>query len=208
MARMEEMMEALIQKNGISIAPRTSIRASPSPLNEYQGNGDTYAAALVPVQPELGMPPEWSESNPCRSIFERAERERAVVNTIHLSNDNRAYPFFCPDGYNDYLDRYFKDINPDVPCIDVAPFRLLSQQMLSQSPIDSSSIPFLALHYLMFACVDVLSDENPCDGNAARAWDWYELADSLVGTKWLNEHGDVRLVQYFLIKVRLLFRSD
>jgi hypothetical protein len=200
---MEEMMEALIQKNGISITPRTSVRASTSPFNDYQSDGDAYVTALVPVEPQFGFPQESPGSNPRRAIFERAERMGTILSTIHLTDDNRPYPFWRPEDYNHTLDRYFKDINPDVPCIHVAPFRLLSQQMLSQSPIDSSNIPFLALHYIMFACVEILANPSTIYDHLQYAWDWFQLADDLVGTKWLNEHGDMRFVQFFLLKARL-----
>jgi hypothetical protein len=201
MARIEGMMEALVQKNGISITTRETMESGASRAEEYQYDGDAYAANLVPVHPQLGFPQERPESDQRDSISSPAAMHIDSPNTIRVGESNRAYPFPRPSAYQKYIDTYFREISPCVPCIDQAPFQAISEHMLSQSPIPASSIALLALQYIIFACVDILGDTDPFRGSTPRGWDWYQVADELVGTKWLAEGGNMRLIQFFLIKV-------
>jgi hypothetical protein len=124
--------------------------------------------------------------------------------TIRTSPDGPAYPFPDPGSYHKYLNMYFTEVGPCFPCIEEASFRAISEKVSWNPEIFSRDFALLPLLYLMFACVDVLGGNvraAPESFSEPPGWDWYQIADNILRTKWDCELGTLRLVQYHLVKV-------
>jgi hypothetical protein len=74
---------------------------------------------------------------------------------------SRTLPFPSPAQYRHYLDFFFDDINACHPCVNESDFRVRSEAMLASPHLDRRESCFLALHYIVFACADILQDYSP-----------------------------------------------
>lgn len=203
MARIENMMEALVQDRGIGITPRGSIERDGSGSDgfqtdtTYQTPMDAFSANLVPVRQHDYMQ-DSPESRRRNSIGSPPSSEPAP--TIRFGSRSLLFP--SPFNYQKYVDYFFSDVNPCHPCVNEAEFRSRSEQMLVSRHIHASEVSFLALNYMIFACVDVLVDTTPVGmGTKLPGWQWYQLADELIGKRKLSGRADVTLVQSLIWEV-------
>jgi hypothetical protein len=101
-----------------------------------------------------------------------------------------------------YIDAFMADINPCHPCVADVSFRSRSRDVLQQPRINSGESYFMALHYIIFALVDILS----CTKDAAQlgqipGWHWYALSEDLIGRRKLSGRGGVDLIQLLVFEV-------
>lgn len=208
MARIEGMMEALIQDRGIGLTPRGSMERDESISDGFHTDSgypapmEAYAANLVPVRPQHGFAHDSPDLRPRHSISRPSPPSSDQPGTIRVGGHQVAFP--SPSDYRKYLDYFFADINPAHPCVNEAEFRTRSEQMLVSTIIHISEIGFLALNYIIFACIDILVDTTPPGVTSKPAgWLWFQIADDLVGKRKLSGRGDLSLIQFLIYEVSL-----
>ncbi|KAK5168855.1 uncharacterized protein LTR77_006164 [Saxophila tyrrhenica] len=121
---------------------------------------------------------------------------------------SRTFPFPSPPQYERYLRFFFEDINPCHPCVNESHFRVRSEAMLSSSQLNRRESCFLALHYIMFACSDILQDTSAQQASRTSGSHWYQAADDLVGRTRLTGHGDLSLIQFLIFEAFWLTHED
>lgn len=108
-----------------------------------------------------------------------------------------------------YLAFFFDDINACHPVVNEADFRTKSAQMVSSFRLSQRTKYLLALHYIIFACADVLlhvsRDKDPSQRPGRR---WYRAASELVENLKSSGHGDISLVQYLVLEAFYLVHTD
>jgi hypothetical protein len=205
MARIEGMMESLVQERGVSATPRGSMER-----DEAVGDGFLSEAAMQAASDLFG--PHLARAQRASSKLASPERTRHSMSAMSLSNGadspatirvgSSSFPFPHPADYQRYIDFLFTDLSAYYPCINEAEFRIRSEQMLATQAIHSSDVCFLALHYIAFACSDIAVDAFPVSvGGSPPGWHWFQAANDLVGQRELSGRGDLSLIQYLIIKV-------
>jgi hypothetical protein len=202
MARIEAMMEALVQERGIAFTPRTSIEREPSPQDGYHHDIDAFAANLVPVSNQADFAHDHAESRPQHTIPGHTTPSAHSSTTIHIEERNMYLQFPNPAGYQQYLEYFFAEVNPWHPCVIEDDFRKRSEEMMLLPSVPITEINFVALNYLIFACVDILTGRTfPEENSKPPGWHWYQTAQGLVGERKLSGSGDLSLIQVVILEV-------
>jgi hypothetical protein len=195
MARIESMMEALVQDRGIGITPRGSIEREEAISDGFE----TFGANLVPGK-QTAFPFDSPDSRHRLSISSPSGSE--LTASIRIGSKTLAFP--NTSDYQKYVNLLFTDVNPYNPCVNEGEFRARGEQMLVSRVIHPSEVSFLALNYILFACVDILFDVTPPGVNSKPpGWHWFQIADELVGKRKLSGRGDLGLIQFLLWEVRM-----
>lgn len=188
MARIESMMEALIQERGISVTTRGSFELETSGNESYhaeaasQAHPDLFGGHLVPVGQQ---PSEYMEPSSSRS------RAMSMLSTAMITDQpgtitfgSQVLQFPAQPVYQKYLDHFFSQLSFYHPCIDEVEFRNLSSDLVNTGQARPAQRDFLALHYAMFAYVDIESDTSAYDlGSIPPGWHWSQLVDELIGKR-------------------------
>jgi len=117
---------------------------------------------------------------------------------------------FPPDlDCEQYIAFFFEDINACHPVVNEADFRTKSTAMILHFRCSQRTKYLLALHYIIFACADVLlhvsRDGDPSISPGRR---WYKAASDLVESLKSSGHGDISLVQYLVLEAFYLVHTD
>ena len=116
----------------------------------------------------------------------------------------RSFVFPTREKYASYIDFFFDDINPCHSCVNEVDFRGRSQRLLACDVVDRSENCFLALNYIIFACSDILVNVVAAEERRPLAgWQWFLVADELVGKRKLSGRGDLSLVQFLVYEVSI-----
>jgi hypothetical protein len=119
--------------------------------------------------------------------------------TVRFGSRILAFP--SPADYQRYCALFFADLHRLYPCVDEASFRAASDRMLAYSAVTPADTCLLALHYILFACVDILHAPTPSAPlGKPTGWQWFHLADELVGKRPQYGCGDVDLTQFLLFQ--------
>ena len=179
-------------------SPVNTFHASLSHIKQSMGiTNDLNAAADSPASTRASRP---SEVPSCL-------RREQSFSQIRIGT--KSLPFPSAVDYRTYLDYIFDDINPCHPCLNEGDFRARSARMLGASPLDRRESCFLALHFILFACVDILRDvSGPDDSRPSPGWRWYQAADELVGKSKFHGVGDLSLIQFLLFEAFYLTHED
>jgi hypothetical protein len=203
MARIEGMMESLVQERSLSAPSRGSTEydeaISDGLLSDIgvQAARDLFGPALTEARrpsSQLASPERTRQSMALMSPSNGADSSA----TIRVGS--YSYPFPDPTGYQNYMELLFNDLTGYYPCINEAEFRMRSAQMLAAPAIHDSDVCFLALHYAAFACCHIATDPVSA-GQKLPGWQWFETANDLAGRKELSGKGDLSLIQYLILKV-------
>lgn len=217
MARIEGMMEALIQDRGVASTPRDSIDREDTASDSFQGESifdarlETLGAAAAASRQQFGFQQDFPEARTRHSISDGTLSSQSKTIPVRIGSKELSFP--ADSDYQKYISYFFADLNPYLPCVNEAQFRSQSEYMLASDDIPQSHLSSLALNYIIFACVDVMTDPTPTrtgidlpEANAKPpGWQWIEVADELIGQRAMDSRGDVRLVQILIWKVSLLF---
>lgn len=204
MARLEGMMETLIQERAATLTPRGSMERDEAVSDSVQSDivmlpaGDAFNPSLPRVRHssfKVESPERIRHSLSGGSPQSSADFPSA----IRMGSKSFAFP--TPVDYQKYLDFFFNDLNPYYPCVNEAEFRMRSDKMLATRPLPANDICFLALHYVIFACVDIAGETSNAAHNKPPGWQWFQLASDLVGNRVLSGHGDLSLVQTTILEV-------
>lgn len=134
---------------------------------------------------------------------------RREQSSAQLRIGTKTVPFPNPPDYRDYLDYIFEDVNACHPCLNEGDFRARSAQMLGAPVLDRRESCFLALHFILFACVDILRHvSGPEDDGPPPGQKWYQAADELVGKSKFHGVGDLSLIQFLIFEAFYLTHED
>jgi hypothetical protein len=204
MARIEGMMEVLIQERSMGATPRGSIEREEAFVDGFHGDTalhppiEAFNANLAAVRQQLGFPLESSESR-LRQSISAVSPSSSTESTSSIRVGSRTLPFPNPNDYQKYVDYFFSTITPYYPCVNEAEFRTRSDSMLATRVINPSDISLLALNYIVFSCADILVDTtNPGALTKPPGWQWFQTADQLVGKRKVSGRGDLSLIQFLI----------
>ncbi|KAF2194024.1 hypothetical protein K469DRAFT_617820 [Zopfia rhizophila CBS 207.26] len=218
MTRIEGMMEALVQEGGARVLLRGSAEQEEVVSAGFQGDTafqapiEPFNTSPAPVRQQLGfqqdnawmnVSPESRHSIPAVSPASGHE----LTSGIQVGSRNLTFP--NPVDYQKYIEFFFADINPYHPCVNEAEFRARSERMFSSRTIQTSDICILALNYIIFAFSDIVVDTSPGGGNSRPpGWQWFQLADELVGKRTISGRGNLSLIQFLIYEALYLTHAD
>ena len=185
----------------------------------FQSPIDTFNASLVQVKQQLGFRPDQNGASaspastklsqlPSESTLASLRRERSSAGS-EIRIGPRTLPFPSPQQYQIYLSFFFSDINACHPCVNEGDLRARSERMMACSHLDRRESCFLALHFIIFACAEILQEFSaPEEPRSSPGWIWYNAADELIGRTKFNGHGDLSLVQFLIFEAFYLTHED
>lgn len=210
MTRIETMMDALMRNQGILMAPMANTEREGSDGMRSQASSmiplfETLHPTLVQMeqQPNFALEqPTWTQT---ASTIDNGARGSEAHRVLYL--EDRLLPLTFPTNRDcdRYLHSFFTDIHLRCPCINEEEFRMESGKLLetAERGVETMQFPLLALHYIIFACCEVLLESTPPGGSQAPAgWHWCELAQSVLREKSaLNSESNYMLIQTSLLQV-------
>lgn len=114
----------------------------------------------------------------------------------------RDLPFPGEIQYAKYIDFFFEDINPCHSVVNEPEFRTRSKRLLAAKSVDVSDICFLSLNYIIFASADLLVEMTPAmEKSRLPGWQWFLVANELVGKRKISGRGDLSLIQFLMFEV-------
>lgn len=178
-------------------SPVNTFHESLSHIKQSMGiTSELNAAAESPASARTSRPSEASS----------LRREKSFS---QLRIGNKSVPFPTPAEYREYMDYIFEDVNACHPCLSEGDFRARSARMLRTATLDRRETSFLALHLILFACVDILRHVSGPDENRPPPGEkWYQAADDLVGKSKFLGVGDLSLIQFLLFEAFYLTHQD
>lgn len=206
MARMEAMMEALVQDRGLHFPPSASLEREES--IGHRSESAFSMPLLDPIHPALDQmvqdPPEPIQQS---LLLNGSVQQPGNTVLVRAMGEEQRLPFPKTARYEQYVAQFFGDIHLLHPCVDEGQFRLHMQRIVTDCAIVATDVHCLALCYIIFACCDAVSNTPSLldiDGNDHPGWHWCQLANSLVDDKvLLGGYDDLTLIQYLLFQVCL-----
>jgi hypothetical protein len=194
MARVESMMEALLQERALYASPHRSM--------ERDDSGSDMAMSMPMLDlmsPRSTLP---NQVAPQLLHFQDAIDPLLGTNTSSLRMGSQTVIFPAPNVYQDYIDSFFRELQIFHPCVDEQLFRTRSEGMLAAAEVLPSDVCFLGLNYIIFAlCAASFEANRPVCDNTPDGWHWLQLADDVVGKRQLYGQGDISLAHYLVLKV-------
>lgn len=204
MARMEAMMEALVQDRGLHFTPSGSLEREQSV--GHRSESAFSMPILDPIHPALDQMVQQSPEQQQQLALgtDPAQRPDATV-LVRIGNQDQTLPF--PEDFTHvmYVSNFFGDIHLRHPCIDETDFFARTGRILTNGALETTDVHFLALSYVIFACSQAVNHRPHLHGTGpdeSPGWRWYLLADSIVDKKaLLSGCNDLTLIQYLLFQV-------
>lgn len=219
LARLEAKFDAFSSRAGESL--RASAEPDQERENDYQGETafqapiHAFNANIEPMRAQLGLP---SHESPTSSYLPTHRRGDGTVHSpspiVHDSAKSirvgsRTLPFPNTQDYGEYLAFFFDDINPCHCCVNEADFRHRSKELLSERSVGREEVCFLALNYIIFACADILRHSSSANAEEnLPGWQWFLVADGLVGKRKVSGRGDISLLQFLVYESFYLVHAD
>lgn len=201
MARVEAMMETLLQDRAVTIMAHGGMERSES------GSDMAISMPLLdPINPALALLGQSSQNPYPQGSPASAIDPLLSTDTTTLRIGSRSIPFPTPIVYQGYIDSFFRELQCFHPCVNERLFRTRSGNMVAKSEVHSDDACFLALNYIIFAWRDALSEapEPTPDDNKPAGWHWLQIADDVVGRRQFYGQGDVSLAQFLVFKVGIV----
>lgn len=208
MTRIENMMEALRQERGGGMTPRGSMERDDLVSESLQGDA-SFDMPLDPLgaaaRSLFGLQHELVDTRPRHSTSAASPLSHGERSSIKIGLRDFVFPNVSD--YQKYVDFFFTEVNPHLPCVNEAEFRFQSEQLPISGDIPSSQTCFLALNYAIFACVDSLVDIIRPEVNipgivpSAPGWQWFQAADELIGKRDIIGRGNLMVIQALLLEV-------
>jgi hypothetical protein len=204
MARIEAIMEALLQERNMACTPTGTMEREDS-----EGCKSDMAFSmpiLDPIHPDLDQIPQQSpELIPHPTLAVNPAMAPHAAAFVRAGNDN--LPFPDPARYQQYVAHFFGDIHLRHPCVSESDFNGRTQRVVTNGATDPSEVHFLAVCFVVFACCDAVLDTIPSAATHRKkvpGWHWLQLADSVIDTKpAFRGCEDLALIQYHLFRVRV-----
>jgi hypothetical protein len=197
MTRIETMMEALLHDRALMMTPTRSLDR-----DDTVNDSAMSMAMLDPINPALVLLDQASQVELPQHDSTSSIDPLLSTDATVLRVGNRNFSFPTPFVYQDYIDFFFREVQPFHPCIDEHVFRMRSHHMLIGGAVQPNNVCFLGLNYIMFAWQDIATEVASSSSNdKPPGWKWLQLADDVVGTRQLDGQGDLSLAQFLLFKV-------
>lgn len=177
----------------------------------FQAPVTAFNDSLNPVRAQIGIFETASAGLDTEVCADRSSASHAVSarNCIFVGTSPVLFPGSAE--YETYLHFFFADINPCHSCVNEADFRSKADRILASGRVGRDDTCFLALNYIIFACADILQDVAPAAVSNAEnlpGWQWFQLADDLVGRRKVGGPGDTSLVQFLVYEAFYLMHAD
>jgi hypothetical protein len=199
-----------------------SLRASAEPEHEHEGDyqGGTalnapinaFKNSIQPIRDQLGLPSHHSPASTYqqRRATDTFESPSLVHDPAHsIRVGSRTLPFPSSQEYEEYARFFFDDINPCHCCINEADFRQRSQKLVLERAVGKDDVCLLALNYIIFACADILRHSSVAiNEDKLPGWQWFQVADGLVGKRKVSGRGDISLLQFLVYEAFYLVHAD
>jgi hypothetical protein len=192
MLRMEGLMESFMQERGATVTPRMSMERDDSIGESFQSDFTMLGAS------EASFP---NFTNGRQASFQAESLPTVCVGS-------RSFPFPNPTDYQKSVDFFFADLTHYYHCLNEADFRMKSEKMLAGRQIPPVHSSFLALNYMVLACVNIALETQATLHCKPSGWQWFQAADDLVGKKLMAGHSDFNLIQYLILKSAYLVSAD
>jgi hypothetical protein len=175
----------------------------------FQAPVAAIESSLGSVRAELGIRDRCSIGTFVPAHHHAASPSQVIRRTFSISVGRDSLAFPEPTAYESYLDFFFKDINPCHSCVNEADFRSKAIALISTQRIKREDLWFLALNYIIFACADILQDTNTeVHNKELPGWNWFQIAEELIGNRKVGGGGDASLVQYLIYEAFYLMHAD
>ncbi|KAF4547899.1 Transcription activator of gluconeogenesis-like protein 2 [Elsinoe fawcettii] len=201
-----QRLETILARHGLSDEDSESVRDGDDYTDRetlsFQGES-ALMPTITSLEANLQLSPE-SRQIPGRSEppTPRASHSNRPTTTNNEKTDLLGagnLPFPSKATYDSHVQFFFEDVNPCHPCVNEADFHHRARRLKLGSPVLPKEVCFLALNYIIFACVDFLrASDAEVPGQHFPGWKWYLAADRLVGKKKTSGHGDLCLIQYLV----------
>lgn len=202
MARVEAMLEALLQERAMYIMSSVS-----ADRDNSVGNMSVPMAMSEPmsisdhINPVLSFMHHSPQGMPPHDAIDPL----LDADTASVRLGSQSFNFPTPPAYQNYIDTFFRQLQVYSPCIDERLFRARSAKMLLGAEIYPQDVCFLALNYIILALLDAHAKvARPSLGDKHPGWHWLDLADDVVGKRQLYGSGDTSLAQFLVLKVCLM----
>ncbi|KAF2825230.1 hypothetical protein CC86DRAFT_40646 [Ophiobolus disseminans] len=206
MARVEAMMEALMQERGLAFTPSGSIEREDNASDGFRSETAFSMPILDPIHPALQQLGQPSPEHGLASTMPMDPLLGAdMMPSVRVGNRNMPFP--DPARYQQYVASFFGDVHLRHPCVDEVDFNARVQQLMTNGVAEKTDVHFLALCYLLFACCDVLLEKST-GSDKPPGLDWFLLADSIIDKQALLGGGDWSLVQCLLFQAIYLSYAD
>lgn len=197
MARMETMMEALLQERSMTMTPGGSVER-----DEFDNNDTLPMPYLDPINPALALLDKQAPTNSPQEGPASAIDPNLGTGTPTVRYGDRDLTFPTLHVYQSYIDTFFRELQYFCPCVHEGLFRVRSKQVLTLPEIPPDDACFLTLNYTIFALNEVTSViKTPEPHGRLPGWHWLQLADDVAGRRQLYGEGDLSLAQTLLLKV-------
>lgn len=204
MARMEAMMEALMQDRGLSFTPSGSIERDDNTFARVKSEAAFSMPILDPIHPGLQQLGQLSEQAQDAAMPVDPLLSSEMMPSVRVGDQD--LPFPDPARYQQYVASFFGDVHLRHPCVDEVEFNARVQQLMTNGIAEKSDVHFLALCYLLFACCDVVVEKSPGNDRPPGS-SWYQLAEGIIDKTSLSG-ADWILVQCFLFQVSVCSSID
>ncbi|KPI41788.1 putative transcriptional regulatory protein [Cyphellophora attinorum] len=175
----------------------------------FQAPVTAFNDNLGPVRARLGIPatPVVNTSPEARSYNFGSPQATLDKHYVSIGTTSLAFPSLTQ--YDKYLAFFFADINPCHSCVNEADFRTRAESLVTTRKVAREEVWFLALNYIIFACADILQDvEALNETRKLPGWEWFLIAESLVGKRKIGGRGDASLIQYLIYEAFYLVHAD
>ncbi|KAJ5611477.1 hypothetical protein N7528_008582 [Penicillium herquei] len=223
---MEATIHALVQRiaqteEADEVDGEESTESQTEDMDEFQGETafqspvDTFNARIASLRALIS--PNTASDNSSASIdgdgksqLDTAQDSIEVECTSHtIRFGSRKIPFPGPAEYARYLDFFFGDINTCHPCLNEADFSSRTQKLIALGRAEPADASLLATNFILFALTDILTDITPVrKGRPLPGWQWYSLADDIMGKRKISGRGDLRLIQFLIYEALYLTHAD
>ncbi|KAF2998582.1 hypothetical protein E8E13_006361 [Curvularia kusanoi] len=196
MARIESMMDALLQERTMFTSPHRSVERDES-------CNDMGMSLSIPMpMPHLMHPPTSLSSQASPPVPHSQDAIDPSLDTemssLRVGSQTLAFP--VQHLYEKYVDCFFRQLQMFHPCVDEELFWTRSARMLSAPEVLPNDVCFLGLNYMIFAMyIAVIGGTRSYESKPA-GWHWLQLADDVVGQRQFYGQGDVSLAQYLVLK--------
>jgi hypothetical protein len=218
LSRLETKFESFSSRMGESL--RTSAEPEQEREGDYQGGTalnapiNAFNNSIQPIRDQLGLP---SHHSPALTHLNQQGRASDAFESPSIAHDpaqcirvgSRTLLFPSSQDYEEYARFFFDDINPCHCCVNEADFRQRSRKLAMERTVGKDDVCFLALNYIIFACADILRHSSTATSqDKLPGWQWFQVADGLVGKRKVSGRGDISLVQFLVYEAFYLVHAD
>jgi len=212
MARIEGLMEMMVQERGLASGNVRGSIESDKASSSREPQGANASAHLIDTPNTNPISTRQLFVTPHDSLFRRASLDslQLPVQNVFSSQQKPAFlirvgsrtlPFKTEAEYHVCIDFFFSDINTLFPCVNETEFRSRMGTASTRRFQEGDDLCFLALNYVMFACLETCASGLVRPGGVPNGWEWFKLADELLEKRKISGRADIDLIQALIYEV-------